>query len=223
MQQLKFNVPDFNKYVRETVTNLYAGGQTSDDLLIYLFDSYKMVPDHTFSRWYERKKEDYDDMREDITPTALMLAAENKFNQITQADTWEAKSKEEQQILALTAQLKVATDQMAKLSLSAPKKEDKAATKSNPSNKKKKLKDKYPEWRFKRNESEDKMTRDGKTFWWCETLNMWALHEPKDCNASKNAKPNTKTNSEPSALKIARALIAVSSANIDSDEEVDEE
>jgi predicted lactoylglutathione lyase len=78
-------------------------------------------------------------MREDITPAALMLAAENKFNQITQVDAWEAKSKEEQQILALTAQLKAATDQMAQLSLSAPKKEDKArgmATKSNPSKKK---------------------------------------------------------------------------------------
>jgi hypothetical protein len=141
MQQLKFNVPHYNKYVRETVTNLYAGGQTSDDLLIYLFDSYKVVPDHTFSWWYEQKKEDYNDMREDITPAALMLAAKNKLHQITQADTWEAKSKEEQQILALTAQLKAATDQMAQLSLSAPKKEEKArgtATKSTQGNKKKK-------------------------------------------------------------------------------------
>jgi hypothetical protein len=50
---------------------------------------------------------------------------------------------------------------------------------------------------------------------------MWALHEPKDCNASKNAKPNTKPNAEPSTLKIAQAIIAVSSANADSDEEED--
>ena len=166
MQQLKFNVPDFNKYVRETLTNLSAGGQTSDDLLIYLFDSYETVPDHTFSRWYDRKKEDYDDMREDITPTALMLAAENKFNQINQADTWEAKSKEEQQILALTAQLKAATNQMAQLSLSTPKTEDKAGgsiTKSNQGNKKKKLKGRYPEWRFKRNGSQPKTVHEGKT------------------------------------------------------------
>lgn len=218
-------MPDFNKYVRKTVTNLYAGGQTSDDLLIYLFDSYKAVPDHTFSRWYERKKEDYDEMREDITPTALMLAAENKFNQINQADTWEAKSKEEQQILALTAQLKAATDQMAQLSLSAPKKEEKAggnAIKSTQGNKKKKLKDKYPEWRFKQNGSQDKTTHEGKTYWWCETLNMWALHEPKDCNASKSNTSKPKgAEPPPSALSIARALIAVSSANEPDDDKED--
>jgi hypothetical protein len=64
---------------------------------------------------------------------------------------------------------------MAQLSLSAPKKEDKAATKSNPSNKKKNLKDKYPEWRFKCNGSEDKMTRDGKTFWCMQT---WMTDHP---------------------------------------------
>jgi hypothetical protein len=229
MQQLKYNVPDFNKYVRETVTNLYAGGQTSDDLLVYLFDSYQVVPDHTFRRWYERKKEDYDDMREDITPTALMLAAENKYNQINQAETWEAKSKEEQQILALTAQLKAATDKMAQYSKnkaatkSTPTQDDKAggeATKANQGKKRLKLKDRYPEWRFMRSGNQTKHTQDGKTYWWCDSMNMWALHEPKDCNALKNRKD--KSEQQPSALHIAKALIAVSSANNQETEDEEE-
>jgi hypothetical protein len=119
MTKLKFRVTEFNTYVQETMSNLNSGGGTSNDLLVYLFDSYKIVPDHAFHRWqYERKKEDYDDIHEEITPDALMLAAETKYNQITQEDTWEAKSKEEQQILALTTQLKTTTDKLAELSKS---------------------------------------------------------------------------------------------------------
>jgi hypothetical protein len=118
-------------------------------------------------------------------------------------------------------------DQMAQLSLSAPKKEEKArgtAAKSTQGNKKKKLKDKYPEWRFKQNGSQDKTTHDGKTSWWCETLNMWALHEPKDCNASKNTTSKPKgVEPPPSALNIARALIAISFTNGEQDEEEDKE
>jgi hypothetical protein len=45
-----------------------------------------------------------------------MLAGETKYNQITQENTWEAKSKEEQQILTLTAQLKATTDKLNELS-----------------------------------------------------------------------------------------------------------
>ena len=236
MAKLKFKVTDFNTYVRETVSNLNSGGGTSDDLLVYLFDSYKIVPDHAFHRWYERKKEDYDDMREEITPEALMLAAETKYNQITQEDTWEAKSKEEQQILALTAQLKSTTDKLAELSKSkssstkaANKKESKNSKGSNKSSNKdkdkaKQLKEKYPEWRFKRNGNQTKHTVDGKTYWWCDAFNMWAVHEPKDCKgkgSGNQSKPKPKAGAQhPSALSIAKALVAVTNApNKEDDEE----
>jgi hypothetical protein len=46
--QMKFKVTEFNTYVRETMSNLNSGGGMSDDLLVYLFDSYKIIPDHAF-------------------------------------------------------------------------------------------------------------------------------------------------------------------------------
>lgn len=44
MQALKFDASVFSTYyVQDTVNNLSSGGQTSDDLLVYLFDSYKII------------------------------------------------------------------------------------------------------------------------------------------------------------------------------------
>jgi hypothetical protein len=52
---------------------------------------------------------------------------------------------------------------------------------------------------------------------------MWALHKPKDCNASRSKTSKPKGAKEPPPFNIARALIAVSSANAEADEEEDQE
>lgn len=77
------------------------------------------------------------------------------------------------------------------------------------------------------------LTRDGKTYWWCDHLNVWAQHEPKDCRvgkqpAKKATKDSTlskgaKQNNQQSALSIARALIAVSDATDEDPEDSDKE
>ena len=228
MISLKSHVPDFNVYVREILTDLSSGGRTADDLLVYLFDSYKVVTDHAFHRWYERKKEDYDDGREEITPKALMLAAETKFNQLTQEENWARKSKEEEMILALKAQVaeltknkastnnKASTKQASKEKITVKQDNKKSSDNNKSKDNQGTLRERYPEWRFKRNGNQKTHTVDGKTYHWCDPLNMWALHEPKDCKIGKNKKEQSKSKSkgsEPSALSIAKALVAVSSAD----------
>jgi hypothetical protein len=66
---------------------------------------------------------------------------------------------------------------------------------------------------------------DGKTYWWCDAFNKWAVHEPKDCKANKGSgnqlKPKPKAAArQPLALSIAKALVAVSNApNTEDDDE----
>jgi hypothetical protein len=112
---LKSDVPSFNHYVQDIVKDLAAGGETSTDLLVYLFLAYAAVEDKEFKDFIKRRKQDYDDGKEVITVEALMDQALNKYNQLVQDGTWKAKTPEEQQLIALTAQLKEAKSKIAEL------------------------------------------------------------------------------------------------------------
>jgi hypothetical protein len=50
-----------------------------------------------------------------------MDQALNKFNQLTQAKTWNKKSPEQEQLIALTARLEEANSKIAELSKKKPK------------------------------------------------------------------------------------------------------
>jgi hypothetical protein len=238
IKDLKSDVPAFNQHVRETVSDLASGGQVSTDLLVYLFNAYLLVDDHNFKKYIERKKEDYDDNREAVTAESLMTAAETKYNQLKQSKTWKAKTPAEEQLIALTAQLLQAKDQLSKLSkgkssTSSTKttstKSDSSASSnksSSTSNKRKTdLRTKYPDWRFERKGKDTKLTRNDKTYWWCDVLNMWANHEPKDCRAAKQAKDGNKKetrqhgkSTDNKNLHLAKALIAINQGDVyDSD------
>lgn len=236
METLKSDIAAFNLHVRTTVSELASGGGVSQDLIVYLFNSYEAVQDHAFSRWIARKREDYDDGTVP-TPEALMTAAETKYNQLKQAGQWQAKSSEEKEIIALTAKLLDAEAKMAQFTKKG----------RNPTNKKrtpvenpdgtdtdKSVKPRrYPDWRYERKDGQDTIQRDGKTWYWCDKLKLWALHKPEDCRAADpeakggRAKDKTKESTKrtnASALAAARALVAVvnTDANDDDDDDDDE-
>jgi hypothetical protein len=243
IKNLKPDVPASNLHVREMVTDLASGGGVSDNLIVYLFNAYLAVEDHNFHKFIERKKEDYDDGREEITVQALMTTAETKFNQLNQSKQWRAKTPEEQKLIALMAQLQEAKDKLAQLSKGkgSSNSSKSASAKSNtPSNtlqssstagsnnkKGKDLQSRYPEWCFQRNGKETKLVKDERMYWWCNRLNMWAQHEPKDCWASKQttnpkAKDDKSTkkdsSKQKSALTLAKALVAIREDSDDSDD-----
>jgi hypothetical protein len=118
MKELKSDVANVNDYVQSIVSNLASGGQTSSDLIVFLFLAYLEVEDSAFKKFIERRKEEYDDGKEEITVQSLMDQALNKFNQLNENKTWKTKTPEEQQLIALTAQLKEAKDKIAELSKS---------------------------------------------------------------------------------------------------------
>jgi hypothetical protein len=93
------------------VQDLAAGGETSSNLIVYVFNSYLKVKDTAFVRYIERKKEAYDDGSEDISVETLMDLALIKFNQLKQAKVWKAKSPKQEQVFTLMAELKQAQKQ----------------------------------------------------------------------------------------------------------------
>jgi hypothetical protein len=186
MSEMKSDIAMFNEHVQQIVQNLAAGGETSSDLLVNVFDAYLSVQDHAFQRYIEHKKETYYDGSEEITINALMDMALNKYNQLKQDGHWEAKSPEQEQIVALIAQLQKVQH----------KPEPNKTPSGEPIVKKKKKTGtgarKYPDWRYERNRTNIKLEHEGKTYHWCDHHQMWCEHMTEDCRAKKK-NPDTVT------------------------------
>ena len=69
-------------------------GETTHDLLSNLFEGYAVASDNTFTKYIERKQEEYEDGA-DIKPTALMSLAYKKYETLKIKGTWNAPSQEE--------------------------------------------------------------------------------------------------------------------------------
>ena len=75
-------------------------GDTTRDLLSKLFKGYAAASNNTFTKYIERKQEEYEDSM-DIKPTALMSLADKAYKTIKIKGTWNIPSQEEEKILAL--------------------------------------------------------------------------------------------------------------------------
>ena len=200
--------------------------------MIYLFRSYLSVSDKEFNRYIQEKKEKYEEGDPEINVHNLMSLALTKYNTLVQAKVWGAKTPEEEKLIALTAQLKAAKDQIAALhktkqsTQSNQAAQDKSTNSSGNRNNHSR-KPIIPTWlpAWHKEKKGNKLEKDGKTFYWCTFHGYYSNHDDKDCKAKKAAssantqKDDKDKNSSgqsgkpPSALKIAKALIAVTNAN----------
>jgi hypothetical protein len=106
MVELDSNVETFNQYVKAQIKNLLARGETSSDLLINLFKGYKVANDVEFLDFIRRKENSYEE-GEDVNPNNLMADALVKYKARKLVDKWSAPTKEQGQILALTAKVEL--------------------------------------------------------------------------------------------------------------------
>jgi hypothetical protein len=126
--------------------------------------------------------------------------AEVKYNQLLQYKTRQSKSPEEEQLIALVAQLEQAKSKIATLSKQSKSKTDDKGRKGKgkqgeQSPKGGQGKDKsggprkckeLPKWRYKRIGNQTKHTVNGKTYYWCDYHGYcWCEHETPDCKAKK--------------------------------------
>ena len=128
MLELDSNVELFNQYVKAQIKSLLARGETSSDLFINLLKGYKEANDVEFLDFIRRKENSYEE-GEDITPNNLMADALVKYKARKLVDKWSAPTKEQGQILALTAQLEKLQLPPKKAAAATPKKSSKSAKK----------------------------------------------------------------------------------------------
>jgi hypothetical protein len=170
-----------------------------------------------FALFIKRKKDAYDEGG-DLTVTSLMDAAENKFKTRVLLKTWSAPTKEQEHILALTAQVN-----QLRITKAAPQK-DKRAPKDP-----KAKQDRDQKWAWKKvlPKEGEPVTKvvDGKTYHLaCEHHpKQWVCHTTAEC--SKNPANNGVPKDENSKQRLKKARIAAAAllAEGGEDEESDED
>jgi hypothetical protein len=105
MIEVDSDIEAFNFYVKAQIKSLSARGETSTDLLVNLFKGYKVANDVEFADFIRRKVNAYEEGVEDVSPLSLMADSLVKFKARKLVKKWSAPTKEQGQILALTAQI----------------------------------------------------------------------------------------------------------------------
>jgi hypothetical protein len=102
------NVEKFNDYVKEQLETLAAGGETTNDLITYLFKGYSKAKDKTFREWIRLKKLAYKDGTFRIDPSAkdFMSLAKKHYQDAILSKEWMRLDEDQQTILALQTEVK---------------------------------------------------------------------------------------------------------------------
>jgi hypothetical protein len=206
------DVKEFNDYVKRQLQTLTALGETSNDLILFLFRGYMMVKCPAFIDFITRKEEGYTADGVVYTPESLMSMTEKYYEILKLKGTWTATTPRDEQVLALTAEITALREGRK------PKKDKDHNT----------LKSKMlPSERFtgeqawkavapKNGEAHSKPV--GKLiFRWCPHHGFWTAHKPEDCTlgaielVDASSKPTTKP--PPTAvtkkLTFAQAMAAI--------------
>jgi hypothetical protein len=219
MMALDSEISKFNAYVKTQVIALEARGETTSDLLVKDFKGYETAQDSEFALFIKRKNDAYDEGG-DITITSLMDADENKYKTRVLLKTWSAPTKEQEQILALTAQV----NQLL-IAKAAPNKDKRTP----PKDLSKRKQDREQKWAWKKilPKEGEPVTKvvDGKTYHLaCEHHpKQWVCHTTAECskNPANNGVPKDADSKQ--SLKKARIAAAALLAEEGEDEESDED
>ena len=192
------------------------------DLLSNLFRAYKVVSDKDFVTYINKKKDEYDEGK-DITTSQLMLLAGNKFKTKKQDNEWNAPSEEQEQIIALRAQVETLQKYKIKTKIEQTTKPEKSEKNKAGFNQKKPFR--KPKWMLmspKEGGSHEK-TVNGRKYHWCPKHEAWVCHLPSQCKGKgynpkrkatneddRSNQNNSETNeSSNKKLKVANALLSM--------------
>ncbi len=215
----------FNRYVKTQRDELSARGETTNDLLMNLFKGYDAASDQAFRSYISKKKDSYEEDG-DLVENTLMDLAENKYHALVEAGKWNAPTKEQEQILALSAEVKALQRSKTPAKAAPPKKKNLKGDRSNSNspqakpNKKKKGKTspaiERDAWKLEKPLSPTQTTRkhNGKTYHWCPYHQKWTLHKPEECRLkpglAKKGDPDDDQNEE---VKVSKALAAIADSS----------
>jgi hypothetical protein len=221
MVSIDSDIVKFNEHVKDLLEQLHARGQMTHDLLSNLFKAYKAASDKDFVSYINKKKDEYDEGQE-IQPSKLMLLAQNKYNTKKQDGEWNAPSTEQEELIALRAELK-------KLKVTKANKHE-VPPKDNTSDKQRSRKPRKPSWMYIPPSQGEKHTKtvNKKEWHWCPKHECWVRHSPDKCkgkgfvpgkrkkpdgfekNQAKESDEQSEQQQQPSKkVKMANALMAL--------------
>jgi hypothetical protein len=217
MVELDSDVVAFNSYVKAQVKALNQRNQTTSDLLINLIKGYKKAEDVEFQDLIRRMINDYEEGK-DVTINSLMDATDNKYRTRKLNKEWSAPTKEQEQIVALTAQVEHLKKTPAKLDPKKPKKN----------------KDKDTKWAWKDvlpkgNEPTTKLF-EGKQYhvncpyhkgkWVCHTVEE-CFQNPANASPAGDLPSSGVRAATPASRRLQRTQLAA--ALLEDDEDIDEQ
>jgi hypothetical protein len=212
--EAKFDVEAFNKYVNKQVDQLKARNEQCSDLLHYLFNAYKKVPDESFAKYIADKEEKYHEGETRYTPSELMQFALNKFALLKQEDKWLKRSQQAEEVFALAAQVEALKKQnlqlqghLKKVGGQRKKSDGKTKPKGKPKSDEEKGKRKQPAWKLKF-EGPTKV-KDGKTYFWCQHHIYYCLHKTSECSMPTKDKEKSEAPKESDTATGNAAVTAV--------------
>jgi hypothetical protein len=210
--QVKGDVDKINSYFMQNLNQLLARGEGADDKEDILFAAYQHVPDTEFRKYMNQKKDDYYDNINDMANAdyrTIMLKAKTKYDMLISSKDrpFGTPSDEEQQVIALKAELTQVKDSNLRLSKqlksklktssSSTSSQSKANSSSTTTQKTRNQKNTSNRRRQKQDEAwkrvapksgEPKsMTRDNKTWHWCVHHMAWCLHSTDECRKGKES------------------------------------
>jgi hypothetical protein len=217
--QVTGDIDKVNSYFLQNLNQLLARGEGADDKEDILFAAYQHVPDAEFRKYMSQKKDDYYDNINDMVNAdyrTIMIKAKTKYDMLlaNKDRPFGTPSDEEQQVIALKAELEQFKDTNFKLSkqlksklkasssgniprtnttASTPKTSNQT-TNRNPKNNSNRRRQKQDEaWKKTAPKQGEPKTikRDNKTWNWCIHHLAWCLHTSDDC---RKGKESTQTN-----------------------------
>src|SRR5210317_2200562 len=143
--KLKSDIAKFNLYVEGLIESLEKRGATSTELLGTLFTAYQeSIQDQVFVCYIETIENNHDSGQK-ITPRDLMNRVFSKYQTRVDSGKWNAPTPEQEQILALKAELKhLKPKPKAKKEKSEHKKQEKKKSKEKGKKKRKPTKHTNP-------------------------------------------------------------------------------
>ena len=229
MVKTGYDIDKFVTHVTKLEEGLAARGAISTDLLNNLFKGLLAAKDHNFHKYILRKEEEYEEGSSNLTPAQLKTLAKTKYRILVEKGQWNAPSAEEEQIVALKAEISAlkGVKGSSKDPKTKPKKDHPKKKQGTGDSDSQDIDQTDESWRLIA-PSKDKIDEPKQiknvtvTYWWCAHHKKWVRHKTDDCerrglSSSDGNADEKKQRDDTKAKKLVSALQGV--ANDESDEE----
>jgi hypothetical protein len=236
MEEFNSDIEKFNHYVEQQVIALAARGETTQDLLVNLFQAYRVAKDKEF-RDYIKSKERAFNEGTSISPEVLMQLALNEYKRASEANSWGLPSDEEQKIVTLTSlveNLKKQNDQLKR----APNpgrggrghprgsrgfgrgnydQRGRGRGRGTPARGRGRgrsgNRNHKQDYHWAKPKEGDPTEKDinGKHYYWCPNHDKWVMHKPENCymKAEHPSQSQDQGNDKQPVLQVNKALAAI--------------